>query len=302
MHSDDLILFLWFVTRYHTDNGKVIKAVRTDTQPIVIEEIQVFPLTVPVTNLLIHRGRGDDEARILVSSQSEIVAMKLQRCYSDKVSTCGECVKLRDPYCAWDKRKQKCVAVGSWTLGSNLFQSVATGVHESCPESSKASATHKSPPSRDNSAATGGSYVSAEASLFNADVAGSSLGRGGKSFPSAVPGQSLDSDKDLDIDPESELDPNLIDLDDDGVGVGVEGNGLGVGDGPRIAPDESQPKYTVETLAIAVAAGSLAALFLGFVLGYCCGRKCRKSEDENMPYPDTEYEYFEQRQNCHMRR
>ena len=72
--------------------------------------------------------------------------------------------------------------------------------------------------------------------------------------------------------------------------------------GPRIAPDESMPKYTVETLAIAVAAGSLAALFLGFVLGYCCGRKFRKNEEDNLPYPDTEYEYFEQRQNCHMRR
>ena len=53
---------------------------------------------------------------------------------------------------------------------------------------------------------------------------------------------------------------------------------------------------------IAVAAGSLAALFLGFVLGYCCGRKCCKNEEDNMPYPDTEYEYFEQRQNCHMLR
>jgi len=73
-------------------------------------------------------------------------------------------------------------------------------------------------------------------------------------------------------------------------------------DGPSISAKESQPKYTVETLAIAVAAGSLAALFLGFVLGYCCGRKCRKNEEDNLPYPDTEYEYFEQRQNCHMRR
>lgn len=51
-----------------------------------------------------------------------------------------------------------------------------------------------------------------------------------------------------------------------------------------------------------MAAGSLAALFLGFGLGYCCGRKCRKNDEDNQPYPDTEYEYFEQRQNCHMRR
>ena len=50
------------------------------------------------------------------------------------------------------------------------------------------------------------------------------------------------------------------------------------------------------------AAERFAGLFLGFVLGYCCGRKCRKNEEDNMPYPDTEYEYFEQRQNCHLRR
>lgn len=80
---------------------------RTDAgQPVVIEEIQVFPPTVPVTNLLIHRGRNgiaeggsvggsigtpsgsDADARLIVSSQSELVSLKLQRCYSDKVTTC----------------------------------------------------------------------------------------------------------------------------------------------------------------------------------------------------------------------
>lgn len=48
---------------------------------------------------------------------------------------------------------------------------------------------------------------------------------------------------------------------------------------------------------MAVVAGALSALFVGFVTGYLCGRKCRKDEDDNLPYPDTEYEYFEQRQN-----
>ena len=48
---------------------------------------------------------------------------------------------------------------------------------------------------------------------------------------------------------------------------------------------------------MAVIAGALSALFVGFVTGYLCGRKCRKDEDDNLPYPDTEYEYFEQRQN-----
>lgn len=193
----------------------------------------------------------------------------------------SECVRLRDPYCAWDKRKSKCVPVGSWSLGSNLFQSVATGQHESCPEHGKSSA--KATPN--NGYVSSSSAVAAEASLFNADVpAPGPPSRGAKAFPS--PSENAIEDKDDD----AELDAAGDGFDDD------------ASDGPRISPDESVAKYTVETLAIAVAAGSLAALFLGFVLGYCCGRKCRKNEEDNMPYPDTEYEYFEQRQNCHMRR
>lgn len=197
----------------------------------------------------------------------------------------SDCVRLRDPYCAWDKRKSKCVAVGSWSLGSNLFQNVASGQHESCPESQHA----KSRPTPSNGyVSSSSSVVAAEASLFNADVPASGPARGGKAY--ATPSENSVVD---DKDEGDDFDAAGSDgFDEDGASS----------DGPRISPDESVAKYTVETLAIAVAAGSLAALFLGFVLGYCCGRKCRKNEEDNMPYPDTEYEYFEQRQNCHMRR
>lgn len=47
---------------------------------------------------------------------------------------------------------------------------------------------------------------------------------------------------------------------------------------------------------MAVVAGAVTALVVGFIAGYLCGRKCHKDEDDNLPYPDTEYEYFEQRQ------
>lgn len=71
-----------------------------------------------------------------------------------------------------------------------------------------------------------------------------------------------------------------------------------IGTGPEVsAADSPPPQYSVETLVMAVVAGALAALLVGFVAGYLCGRKCRKDEDDNLPYPDTEYEYFEQRQN-----
>ncbi|KAE8746549.1 hypothetical protein FOCC_FOCC006782, partial [Frankliniella occidentalis] len=73
---------------------------------------------------------------------------------------------------------------------------------------------------------------------------------------------------------------------------------LFIGTGPEVsAADSLIPQYSVETLAIAVVAGAAAALLIGFAMGYLCGRKCKKDDDDNLPYPDTEYEYFEQRQN-----
>uniref|UniRef100_A0A182YM76 Uncharacterized protein n=1 Tax=Anopheles stephensi TaxID=30069 RepID=A0A182YM76_ANOST len=67
--------------------------------------------------------------------------------------------------------------------------------------------------------------------------------------------------------------------------------------GPQITPDLINAQYTVETLVMAVLAGAIFALLVGFITGYFCGRRCHKDEDDNLPYPDTEYEYFEQRQN-----
>lgn len=67
--------------------------------------------------------------------------------------------------------------------------------------------------------------------------------------------------------------------------------------GPEISADVITAQYSVETLVMAVLAGAIFALLVGFITGYFCGRRCHKDEDDNLPYPDTEYEYFEQRQN-----
>lgn len=71
-----------------------------------------------------------------------------------------------------------------------------------------------------------------------------------------------------------------------------DGNG-----GPQVSADIISAQYSVETVVMAVIAGVIFALLVGFVAGYFCGRRCHKDEDDNLPYPDTEYEYFEQRQN-----
>lgn len=61
--------------------------------------------------------------------------------------------------------------------------------------------------------------------------------------------------------------------------------------------EHDEGSYTMETVLTAVFAACLAALLTGFLAGYACARRCTKSEDDNLPYPDTEYEYFEQRHN-----
>ncbi|KAL1513542.1 hypothetical protein ABEB36_002943 [Hypothenemus hampei] len=72
--------------------------------------------------------------------------------------------------------------------------------------------------------------------------------------------------------------------------------------GPSVTATDALPnQYSVETLVMAVVAGAISALVVGFIGGYLCGRKCHKDEDDNLPYPDTEYEYFEQRQNMNSR-
>lgn len=72
-------------------------------------------------------------------------------------------------------------------------------------------------------------------------------------------------------------------------------------------PDHNLPstigvplQFTAETLAIAVASATIGALILGFITGFFCGKKCNKDED-NQLYADTDYEYFDQRQNPNSR-
>jgi hypothetical protein len=78
-----------------TDNGKVIKAVNAgsaDTTervtPVVIEEIQVFPPQVAVRNLKVVRDSSLPDGRLVVVSDGEVQALRLHRCYSDKILSC----------------------------------------------------------------------------------------------------------------------------------------------------------------------------------------------------------------------
>lgn len=247
-----------------TDNGKVIKAINAESadshqkvSPVVIEEIQAFPMTIPVRGIKVVRasqaGDGLEDGRLVVISDSQVQALRLHRCYSDRILSCGECVALQDPYCAWDKVEGKCRAlVGpAATDATRFLQSVATGIHKYCPPSKT---------------------VNKDAGSFGAISANQNK----------FPQDSLASNKDS----------------QGGEIINIMQDEEQSSSGPEVsAADSPPPQYSVETLVMAVVAGALSALFVGFVTGYLCGRKCRKDEDDNLPYPDTEYEYFEQRQN-----
>merc|ERR1719348_2060358 len=72
--------------------------------------------------------------------------------------------------------------------------------------------------------------------------------------------------------------------------------------GIRVTYDNSDPQdqetpflFSLETLIITVSAGAVAAVTLGFVTGYCCGRRCQK-DGVSAPFADAEYEFLQRRQ------
>ena len=105
-----------------TTNGRVLKiSANTNT---LIEAFQVFPYHVPVRNLLV------TDEQIIVLSDHEVNAFPLHRC--SQVKTCGDCVALQDPYCAWDLSLDACIAHREVPTGA-LIQDLEHGYHEGCP-------------------------------------------------------------------------------------------------------------------------------------------------------------------------
>jgi len=79
---------------FFIDNGKIIKAVnalsaetRHGVRPIVIEEIQVFPVHIAIRGLKVLKS-GKQEGRLVVISDSEVQSLRLHRCDSNKISSC----------------------------------------------------------------------------------------------------------------------------------------------------------------------------------------------------------------------
>ncbi|ALC38992.1 Sema-1a [Drosophila busckii] len=238
-----------------TDHGKIIKSVNAESadtaekvSSVVIEEIDVLTKSEPIRNLEIVRTMqydqpkdgSYDDGKLIIVTDSQVIAIQLHRCHNDKITSCSECVALQDPYCAWDKIAGKCRSHGAprWLEENYFYQNVATGQHAACPS---------------------GKINSKDANVGEQ--------------------KGFRNDMDLLDSRRQSKDQEIIDNID------------------KNFEDIINAQYTVETLVMAVLAGSVFSLLVGFFTGYFCGRRCHKDEDDNLPYPDTEYEYFEQRQN-----
>ncbi|NXJ74543.1 SEM3G protein, partial [Trogon melanurus] len=86
-----------------TDAGSVLKVVvlpKTSsdmTEEVILEDLQVFKVPVPITQMEISVKRQT----LYVGSSLGVAQVRLHRCETYGMA-CAECCLARDPYCAWD--------------------------------------------------------------------------------------------------------------------------------------------------------------------------------------------------------
>ncbi|XP_003789421.1 semaphorin-3G [Otolemur garnettii] len=86
-----------------TDSGSVLKVLvlqeggSTEPEEVVLEELQVFKVPTPITEMEISVKRQT----LYVGSQLGVARLQLHQCETYG-SACAECCLARDPYCAWD--------------------------------------------------------------------------------------------------------------------------------------------------------------------------------------------------------
>lgn len=77
-------------------------------QTVVIEIVQIFNVRATINNMLINKSiKIDDDDRLVVVSDEEVRSVPLFNCH--RAISCVGCVRLQDPYCAWDSLSKICV-------------------------------------------------------------------------------------------------------------------------------------------------------------------------------------------------
>ncbi|XP_068131349.1 semaphorin-4B isoform X2 [Hyperolius riggenbachi] len=119
-----------------TDDGRLHKAVSVNKKVHIIEDIQLFPDSNPVEELLLDHKKG----LVYASSRSTVIQVPVSNC--SMYASCEECVLSRDPYCAWNKRG--CRSVHHHVLESNAqhwLQDIEDGDTNLCQQIKGSGAT-----------------------------------------------------------------------------------------------------------------------------------------------------------------
>ncbi|XP_059197702.1 semaphorin-4E [Centropristis striata] len=113
-----------------TENGYVQKAVNYDGEMFIIEEIQLYETSVPISILRLSATKG----QLYAGSASGAVQMAVSNC--SRYESCVDCVLARDPYCCWDFSSRSCSSVHSFSSSSSnsVIQSLKEGNISQCPQ------------------------------------------------------------------------------------------------------------------------------------------------------------------------
>ncbi|XP_071751857.2 semaphorin-4E [Centroberyx gerrardi] len=112
-----------------TENGYVQKAVNYAGEMFIIEEIQLYDNSQPVSTLRLSSSKG----QLYAGSEFGAVQMPVSNC--SRYATCADCILSRDPYCAWDFSADRCSSVHSLASSSeNAIQSLKEGDVSQCPQ------------------------------------------------------------------------------------------------------------------------------------------------------------------------
>jgi len=193
---------------------------------------------------------------LVVLTRDQVAAVPLARC-AILAKSCGVCVALQDPYCAWSVRDGQCISLVNSDpdrLDSAAFlQNVFTGQHEGCGHDSSLEAT--------------GDLAQTGIRIFlpgknNEEFHPQASG----SFVKAPAVQEKDQQTGIDLEEKE----NFQDA------------GL---PGLTTTPLEPHAHYSAEELSMAVATSCVCALVLGFITGFLMSRRCSCSpRDDDNPY------------------
>ncbi|XP_047454723.1 semaphorin-7A [Mugil cephalus] len=89
-----------------TEQGKVLKVLHTSEEAFIISQYSLFHNEGPVLNMAIDSQKG----HLYVGTAMEVQRLPLADC-GRYGNTCRDCILARDPYCAWDKARRKCIAI-----------------------------------------------------------------------------------------------------------------------------------------------------------------------------------------------